>query len=194
MTIDLASMFLPAAPILEKLLRPIVVYAAIVVLIHWAGKRELAQVNTLDLVVLLLLSNVVQNAMIGDDNSIGGALVGALTLVGVNRALVYLLYRRGKLAELLEGQPSILIKNGQIIPGNLDRELMRRDELLAALRRQGVSDPSEVAEALLENSGAISVIQRRPTPDEQQHAELLARLEELTREVRAWRAGPSTAS
>lgn len=187
MGIDFGAMLLPQISWLEKILRPVIVYAAIVVIVHLAGKRELAQVNTFDLVVLLLISNVVQNATIGDDNSILGGVVGAAALVGTNYLVVRLLFRRAQLDRLLESQPSVLIRGGQIIQENLDRELITEDELLAALRRQGVADPADVEQAILETSGAISIIQKRPTPTEEQHAELLARLDELTREVRALR-------
>src|SRR5438067_1749462 len=98
---DLAAVFLPQIPWFEKIARPIIVYAVIVVIIHLAGKRELAQVNSFDLVVLLLISNVVQNATIGDDNSILGGLVGAGALVVTNYLVVRLLFRRARLDRLL---------------------------------------------------------------------------------------------
>lgn len=185
MGLDIGAMLFPAIPWFEKLIRPIIVYAAIVVLIHLAGKRELAQINSFDLVVLLLISNVVQNAMIGDDNSVLGALLGAVALIGVNHLVVRFLFRRAKLDRLLEGEPTPLVRDGVILRENLERELITTDELLAALRRQGVDDPRDVALAMLETSGTISVIAKRPTPAEQQQAELLARLDEILREVRA---------
>ena len=189
MSIDFAAMFLPALSPLEKVLRPLIVYAAMVVLIHLAGKRELAQVNSFDLVVLLLISNVVQNAMIGDDNSILGGLLGAAALVAANYLVVRFLFHRAGLDRLLDGEPSVLIRDGRIVPEVCERELITEDELRAALRRQGVADPAEVELAMLETSGAISVIQKRPTEQERHQAELLARLDALTREVRALRPG-----
>jgi uncharacterized membrane protein YcaP (DUF421 family) len=187
MGLDVGTMLLPPIPWLEKVLRPVIVYAAIVVIMHLAGKRELAQVNTFDLVVLLLISNVVQNATIGEDSSILGGLVGAVALVATNYMVVRFLFRHAKLDRLLQSEPTFLIREGQILHENLDRELITEDELLAALRRQGVAEASEVEQAILETSGAISVIQKRPTSAEQLHAELLSRLDNLTREVRELR-------
>ena len=189
---DWAAVLFPQIPWIEKILRPIIVYAAIVVVIHLAGKRELAQVNSFDLVVLLLISNVVQNATIGDDNSILGGLAGAAALVATNYVVVRFLFNRAKIDRLLEGEPTLLIRDGQIVNTNLDRELITEDELRAALRRQGVADPSEVEQAMLETSGAISVIQKRPTCAERYREDIIARLDELTGEVRALRQGGGT--
>src|SRR4051794_2321298 len=102
------AVFLPLTPF-EKVLRPVLIYGALVVLIHLAGKRELAQLNSFDLAVLLLISNVVQNAMIGDDNSILGGLIGAVALIGTNYLVVRFLFRRAKLDRWLEGEPVPLI-------------------------------------------------------------------------------------
>jgi len=190
--VDWAAVLFPQIPWIEKILRPIIVYAAIVVVIHLAGKRELAQVNSFDLVVLLLISNVVQNATIGDDNSILGGLAGAAALVATNYVVVRFLFNRAKIDRLLEGEPTLLIRDGQIVNTNLDRELITEDELRAALRRQGVADPSEVEQAMLETSGAISVIQKRPTCAERYREDIIARLDELTGEVRALRQGGGT--
>ncbi len=189
---DLSTVLFPQIPWIEKLMRPIVVYAAIVVVIHVAGKRELAQVNSFDLVVLLLISNVVQNATIGDDNSILGGIAGAIALVAANYVVVRFLFNRAGIDRLLEGQPALLIRDGQLIRENLDRELITEDELLAALRRQGVADPSEVEQAMLETGGAISVIQKRPTSAELRYDELMARLDEIIREVQALRQAGGT--
>jgi len=190
--VDWAAVLFPQIPWIEKILRPIIVYAAIVVVIHLAGKRELAQVNSFDLVVLLLISNVVQNATIGDDNSILGGLAGAAALVATNYVVVRFLFNRAKIDRLLEGEPTLLIRDGQIVNTNLDRELITEDELRAALRRQGVADPSEVEQAMLETSGAISVIPKRPTSAERYREDIIARLDELTGEVRALRQGGGT--
>ena len=164
-----------------------IVYAALVVLVHLAGERELAQVNSVDLVVLLLISNVVQNAMIGDDNSVTGGLIGGLALVVVNCFVARFLFRRAKLDRLIEGQPAVLIRDGQIVHASCAREPITEDELLAALRRQGVADPTDVEQAILETSGAISMIPKRPTPAEERQSEIMARVDELLREERELR-------
>ena len=99
-------------PVLEKILRPILVYAFLVVGLRLAGKRELAQLNAFDLVVLLTLSNTVQNAIIGDDNSVTGGVLGASTLLAVNYAVVRFLYGHQRLDQLVEGAPTVLVEHG----------------------------------------------------------------------------------
>src|ERR1700754_3154183 len=106
------DMFYLNLPVLEKILRPIFVYVFLVVGIRLAGKRQLAQLNAFDLVVLLILSNTVQNAIIGEDNSLVGGVLGATTLLVVNYIVNRVLYSNRRLEELVEGKPDILIENG----------------------------------------------------------------------------------
>src|SRR3954463_14040569 len=108
-------MFALGLPVAEKVLRPVVVYVFLIVGLRLAGKRELAQLNPLYLVVLLTLSNTVQNAIIGDDNSVTGGLIGATTLLIVNYGVVRFLYGHEKLDRLIEGDADVLIDNGQVI-------------------------------------------------------------------------------
>src|SRR6266540_5084618 len=121
---SLHSMFWLGLPLLEKLARPVIVYAFLVVLLRIFGKRELAQLNPFDLVVLLMLSNTVQNAIIGEDNSITGGMIGAATLLIVNHALVRYLYGHQRLERLVEGDPDVLINNGVVQMKALERELI----------------------------------------------------------------------
>ena len=107
-------MFHLPLPILEKLLRPVIVYLVLVVLLRIFGKRELAQLNPFDLVVLLSLSNTVQNAIIGDDNSVTGGVIGAFSLLAINWLVVRVLFRSKRLTRALEGRSTVLIRNGQI--------------------------------------------------------------------------------
>src|SRR5437660_4861492 len=109
-----SDLWIPGEPILAKILRPLVVYAFLVVSIRVAGKRELAQLNPFDLIVLLTLSNTVQNAIIGDDNSVTGGLIGAATLLGINYLVVRFLYRHERLERLIEGEPDVLIDHGEV--------------------------------------------------------------------------------
>src|SRR5664279_2219110 len=110
----LDHMFQLPLPVLEKLVRPIIVYLVLVVLLRLFGKRELAQLNPFDLVVLLSLSNTVQNAIIGEDNSVTGGVIGAIGLLAINWLVVRVLFRSPKLTRLLEGRAIVLIRNGQI--------------------------------------------------------------------------------
>src|SRR5271155_775195 len=108
------DMFVMGLPLAEKILRPIVVYAFLVISLRLSGKRELVQLNPFDLVVLLTLSNTVQNAIIGDDNSVSGGIIGATSLLAVNYLVVRFLYGHSKLEQLVEGQSDILIDGGKV--------------------------------------------------------------------------------
>src|ERR1041384_4775253 len=103
------DMFITHLPLLEKILRPIIVYVFLVVLLRVFGKRELAQLNPFDLVVLLSLSNTVQNAIIGDDNSVTGGIIGAVSLLVTNYLVVRFLFKHRRLDEVIEGRPSVLV-------------------------------------------------------------------------------------
>src|ERR1700733_8248991 len=131
------DMFQMQLPLLEKLLRPAIVYLALVVLLRAFGKRELAQLNPFDLVVLLSLSNTVQNAIIGNDNSLSGGIIGALTLLGVNYLVVRFLFRHRRLDQWFEGKPTVLVEKGHVIKNALASELLTTAELMTVLHRQG---------------------------------------------------------
>jgi uncharacterized membrane protein YcaP (DUF421 family) len=182
-------MFVLALPVAEKILRPIVVYFFLVIGLRLAGKRELAQLNPFDLVVLLTLSNTVQNAIIGDDNSITGGIIGAATLLLVNYLVVRFLYRHEKLDRYVEGEPCLLIENGKIREEQLAKEVLTRQELLAVANRQGIGSLEEVERAVLEPSGTISFIAKKPQPDEMRHQELIKRLDQMARELAQLRLG-----
>src|SRR5437868_15496225 len=125
----------PGIPILEKIIRPILVYLFLIVGLRLAGKRELAQLNPFDLVVLLTLSNTVQNAIIGEDNSVLGGLIGATTLLVVNYTAVRFFYTHDRLDRIIEGDADVLIDEGQLKEDRLKKELITRTELEAAARR-----------------------------------------------------------
>jgi uncharacterized membrane protein YcaP (DUF421 family) len=183
------DMFVLALPVAEKILRPVVVYFFLVIGLRLAGKRELAQLNPFDLVVLLTLSNTVQNAIIGDDNSVTGGIIGAATLLLVNYLVVRFLYRHEKLDRMVEGEACTLIENGKILRHQLAREVLTLEELAAAAHKQGFGGLHEVENAVLEPSGTITFVAKKPGPDEKRHIELLARLDQLTREVASLRLG-----
>lgn len=177
------DMFVLTLPVWEKILRPVVVYLFLVVGLRLAGKRELAQLNPFDLVVLLTLSNTIQNAIIGDDNSVTGGLIGASTLLAVNYLVVRFLYRHRRLEQIVEGRPDVLIEGGHIRRNVLSKDLITLPELEAAAHRQGFASLEEVEGAVLEPGGTISFIARKPAPDESRHRELLKRLDQLMAEL-----------
>ena len=171
------DMFVIALPLLEKVIRPILVYLALVVLLRIFGKRELAQLNPFDLVVLLSLSNTVQNAIIGNDNSVTGGLIGAVTLLAANYLVVRFLFRHRRLDQLVEGSPTTLIDRGKVVQKNLAGELLSHAELMTVLHRQGFSGLDEVEQCVLEPSGTFAIKRKDPPRDEVQYAELIRRLE-----------------
>src|SRR5215813_14243815 len=130
------DMFVLGVPLLEKILRPIVVYAFLIISLRLSGKRELVQLNPFDLVVLLTLSNTVQNAIIGEDNSVLGGIVGATSLLVVNYLVVRFLYGHRKLDQLVEGRAETLIENGKVHTRLLRSELITMPQLQAAARKQ----------------------------------------------------------
>ena len=185
-------MFVMAVPLLEKILRPILVYLALVVLLRIFGKRELAQLNPFDLVVLLSLSNTVQNAIIGNDNSVSGGLVGAFTLLAVNYLLVRFLFKHRRLDQIVEGKPTTLIEGGKVLQKNLAKELLSHSELLTVLHRQGFDDVNEVEQCVLEPSGTFAVKRKMPAQDDVQYAELIRRLEIIDSRLSTLAGGKAT--
>jgi len=171
------DMFVIGLPLLEKILRPILVYLTLVVLLRIFGKRELAQLNPFDLVVLLSLSNTVQNAIIGNDNSVTGGVIGAITLLATNYLVVRFLFKHRRLDQLVEGKSTTLIDRGKILQKNLAKELLSHSELLTVLHRQGFDDVDEVEQCVLEPSGTFAVKRKVPAQDDIQYAELIRRLE-----------------
>lgn len=144
-------------PIGEKVLRTLGIYVGLVVLLRVAGKRDLAQLNSFDLVVLLLLSNVVQNAVIGDDLSLTGGMLGAAVLVGVNAVVVRTLTRSDSLSRLVEGSETVLVRKGVLDHRRIKRLGLRDEDVVTALHRQGASTPREVNRAVLTPGGTIDV-------------------------------------
>jgi uncharacterized membrane protein YcaP (DUF421 family) len=177
------DMFVLGLPIMEKILRPVVVYAFLVISLRLSGKRELVQLNPFDLVVLLTLSNTVQNAIIGDDNSVSGGIIGATSLLVVNYLVVRFLYDHRKLDQLVEGKAAVLIDNGKVRTEHLKRELITMQQLSAAARKQGFDDLSEVQQCVLEPGGTLTFIARKPDSEDVRHKELLNRFEMVTEEL-----------
>jgi len=168
----------PGVPVIEKVIRTVIVYAFLLIGLRLAGKRELTQLNPFDLVVLLLLSNTVQNAIIGEDNSLVGGILGAATLLVLNGVLVRTLFHWGKL-DTIEGKPDLLIRNGRVQRDHLERELITLAELEAAARRQGLESLAHVKHCRLETGGALTFIPKHPTDDERRHHDLILHLERL---------------
>jgi len=169
--------------LIEKIVRPVLVYFFLIIGLRLAGKRELAQLNAFDLVVLLTLSNTVQNAIIGNDNSVSGGLIGATALLATNSILVRFLYSHEKLDRLIEGEPDVLIENGEVKMDRLKSELLTLAELEIAAHKQGFASLKDVDRAVLEPGGVISFCAHTPQPEEARQAAVIARLDELNRKL-----------
>jgi uncharacterized membrane protein YcaP (DUF421 family) len=167
----------------EKIIRTIAVYVFLLVGLRLAGKRELGQLNPFDLVVLLVLSNTLQNAIIGNDNSLTGGVFGAAILLGLNYLVVRFLYRHPTLDRLIEGDPDVLIRNGEVLDHRLQRELISKEQLEAAARRQGLDSLDQVDTCRLETGGALTFIARAPTADEERQQLIITRLDELSQQL-----------
>ena len=177
------DMFVLGLPLLEKILRPVIVYAFLVISLRLSGKRELVQLNPFDLVVLLTLSNTVQNAIIGDDNSVLGGIIGATSLLVTNYLVVRFLYDHRKLDQLVEGRADALIENGKVRTQHLRKELITMAQLQAAAHKQGFSSLSEVEQCVLEPGGTLTFLGKKPGTEDVRHQELLGRLERLAQEI-----------
>ena len=155
-----------AIPWWEFVLRGSIVYGFLLVLLRVTGKRQVGQLAPFDLVLLLVLSNAVQNSMNAGDNSLVGGLVSATTLVGLNYLVGLATYNNKKLEAIIEGRPQLLIHNGKLFPYVLARAQLTHHELNAALRQSGCNCVDDVQSAILENNGSISVVPRHKTHDE----------------------------
>jgi uncharacterized membrane protein YcaP (DUF421 family) len=187
--LELWALIKPDLPVWEKILRAIGVYAFLIIGLRLSGKRELAQLNPFDLVVLLTLSNTVQNAIIGADNSLLGGLIGATALLVTNYFVVRFMFFHPKVEEVIEGQPVCLIEAGKVCEDKLRQELISETELRAAAHRQGFESLKEVQTAMLEPDGMFAFSRMEPTPEAIRYQEVIRRLDNLSEEFRKFREG-----
>ena len=184
---ELWTLIRPDLPIGEKILRAIVVYVFLIIGLRLSGKRELAQLNPFDLVVLLTLSNTVQNAIIGADNSLTGGLIGAAALLIVNYFVVRFMFFHPKLERMIEGHPVGLVDSGKVREDKLRQELISVTELRAAAHRQGFEHLRDVETAVLEPGGTICFTRKEPTVEAARYQEMMKRLDQLSEEISALR-------
>ena len=181
-------MFHVELPILEKILRPIIMYIVLILLLRLFGKRELAQLNPFDLVVLLTLSNTVQNAIIGNDNSVSGGIIGAVALLSINWLLMRFLYWFPSINSALEGHSTCLILDGVVDQKAMKQETLTEMELLSVLHKQGLDSVDQVRKCVLEPNGTFYVEGKTPSTEEQNVGELVDSIRKLTADVAALRA------
>lgn len=177
----------PGIPVLEKILRPVIVYVFLIVGLRLAGKRELAQLNPFDLVVLLTISNTVQNAIIGNDNSVAGGLIGATTLLVVNWIVVRWTFHHPRVERLIEGSATVVVDGGRIDEAALAREFITMDELASAAHRQGYLSLNDVERAVLEPGGSLTFAPKAETTRVRRHDEIMTKLAALEEGIAALR-------
>jgi uncharacterized membrane protein YcaP (DUF421 family) len=153
-------MFTLGIPWWELILRSLAVYAFLLLILRLTGKRQVGQLAPFDLVLLLVLSNAVQNSMNGGDNSLVGGMISAATLIALNHAIGFVTFRSKRLEALIDGRPQMLIHNGHLYRDVMRRAQLTTHELEAALRQGGCASIGECHSAILENNGSISVLQR----------------------------------
>ncbi len=175
----ISGMFRLGLPFAEKVLRPILVYGFLVIALRIFGKRELAQLNPFDLVVLLMLSNTVQNAIIGNDTSVTGGIVGAFALLATNYLVVRFVLKHRRLDEILVGNPTVLIENGSVRRKALAKEMLSEAELTTVANRQGFGSLLEIQSCVLETAGTFVIQGKEPSQSEKQFSEINARLERI---------------
>jgi uncharacterized membrane protein YcaP (DUF421 family) len=180
------DMFAEQLPAAEKVIRTVAVYALLAVLFRFTGKRGLASMNTFDVIVVFLLSNVVQNAVIGDDNSLTGGVIGAVTLVAVNAAVNRLILVSGLAQRLFEGTPTPVIVDGRVVARSLSRLGLRRSELEQAVRLQNGDDIDQVDHGSLEPGGqlVLSLKSAEQSATKRDVDELRAQLDRIEAQLR----------
>jgi len=173
------DMFHADVSVVEKLVRPVLIYTFLAVALRLAGKREMAQLNSLDFVVLLAVANAVQNGIIGDDDSVTGGIAGASALFVLNGALAMVLFRRPKLRRLAEGTPRTLISMGVVDHEALRKERLTEDQLSVAIATQGAGGLDDVEEAVLVPNGTIVTRMKEMDRDAMRFMDLTTQIEEL---------------
>ncbi len=161
------NMWHASFPYWQFVLRAAVVYLFVLFLLRLGGKRQIGQMGAGEFVAILLISNAVQNSMNGNDGSITGGLLLAAVIVSLSVLVEYATYKSKKLENIIQGRPTLLVHNGCVIQHNLDRELLSLSELKALLRRQGVHHLDDVAAAVLESDGYLSVTRKAEATPQQ---------------------------
>jgi uncharacterized membrane protein YcaP (DUF421 family) len=167
----------------EKIIRPAIVYVSLIVLLRVFGKRELAQLNPMDLVVILSLSNTVQNAIIGQDNSLVGGVVGAAALLGVNFAIARLKWSSNKIEALTEGTPTTLIENGEVKTGQIKRELITPSDLEIVAQSNGFGSSSDIDKLVLHPNGSFLIDGKDELKDATFKIEIMKKIDALTKQL-----------
>lgn len=154
---DMSDLWMLPIPVMDKVLRAAVGYAFLLIAFRVLGRRELGRLTNFDLVVVLVVANVMQNSMIGDDNSLTGGLIGAATVLGLNSLVAGAVYISRRAERIVDGDPVVIVADGRLLRSRLRRELITENEVLAAARSAGIQELADVRLAILESTGEINV-------------------------------------
>lgn len=168
----------------EKIIRPILVYGGLIILLRIFGKRELAQLNPLDLIVILLLSNTVQNAIIGNDTSLVGGIVGAVVLLGVNSFFAHVKFRSERLETVIEGKPLKVIEHGKLDKTQLARELLTESDLDIIAHENGLEDRHDIDRLVIDTNGTFLVEGKDEIKDAKFKRDVLRKIDELSKQLK----------
>lgn len=169
---------------LEKVVRPLLIYFVMVLLLRIFGKRELAQLNPIDFVLLLLISEAVQNSIIGDDTSLSGGVIGVATLLGVNYLMAFIKFRSQPIERLIEGSPITLIENGKINSEALKKEMMTEDDLEVIAHEEGLDKAGEIEKLTLDPNGTFLVDAKGDIKDARFKREVMEKIDKLTEQLK----------
>jgi uncharacterized membrane protein YcaP (DUF421 family) len=183
------SMFSLPVPVAEKILRAAIIYAFLVIALRIGGKRELAQLSSLDFILLMAVANAVQNGIIGNDNSVTGAVIGAVTLFVISGTLMAAVYTSARLRRTVFGKPTVLYEHGHTDRKAMVRALMSDEDLTVAVQHQGFDDLKEVGEVVLEPNGTVVATRRDPDELDRRIQHLHDKLDEILRQIHALSAG-----
>lgn len=168
---------------IEKVIRPILIYTTLIFFLRLFGKRELAQLNPFDLVVLLTLSNTVQNAIIGDDTSVSGGIVGALTLLALNYGVSFLKFKNNRIETIIEGRPLTLIEDGKMDKKALRRELLTNEDLDILAHREGLENSGDIDKCILDPNGSFLVDGKDEVKDGKFKKDVLNKIDKLSKQI-----------
>jgi uncharacterized membrane protein YcaP (DUF421 family) len=160
------QLLLPEVPLAQLAIRTVVVFIGLMVLLRLSGKRQVGQLGAIEFVIMLLISEVVQNAMIGGDNSLTAGLLSAAILIALGALVSLLSFRSTTMSRLLEGRPTRLVHDGRVIRAHMNRERLSNTDLKILLRKNGVDDFRTIDEVILEADGSLSITRKGEEPFE----------------------------
>lgn len=169
--------------LVEKILRPVIVYLGLIVLVRFFGRRELGQLNPLDLIVLLMLSETIQNSIIGEDNSVTGGIIGAAMLFSMNYIFALLKFKSPKLEKIIEGEPIVLIENGKFDERAINREMLSREDLDVVAHKEGFESADDLQKCVLDPNGSFLVEGKDDAGDKKFKKDVLRKIEDLSEQI-----------